>query len=828
MAGKDGIRVHIYGDYDDKQINKAIKNLQSLKSDAGNSESAFTKLGKSAIGLGAAFGVGFAGVNTLVNVFRDSIAEAQEAIKVNAATAQIIKATGSAANVTADQVADLSQRLSEQVAVDDELIQSSANLILTFKNVRNEGTGLAAIFDRTVLAAQDLAAAGFGDAESAAKMLGKALNDPERGLTALSRAGVTFTQQQKDQIKTLIQGGDVLAAQQVILAEVESQVGGVAGATATGIDRFTVYFDNLKEEIGLAILPFINALINGVIPAISTVTDLVRNSSKFFEENKTAVILATTAVIALTGAMLANRIGGVAFAIQYGINTAVTGAYTVAANLARIATVGLMGAMKAIPFVAIATAVVGLVTALDQGAEAQEAWRKEQENTLRATNGLRDETGKFTDKAIALGTASRFAHLSQRDLNGSISGTVGSAITAGNAMEGLTKKTWGLADAVLGAYREFIKFAQVSAASTKTTADQAERGIEAASALDTLAEATDRTTGSSRSAADAVEKLKVKWQEATAFITEDVTGLALTIRGKTQQISGDLVDNFQNKLTAFRGVVAEQTSIINEAQSTLDAYAQSVSNTILGKLNFATADATGTPLTPEQIVNLMLGDTAEQQGAVTALANSGLMTQLPEALAQKILNLPATAAIGLVDYLTQNPEALARLTENYNKLATDSLTLLGIPMANAFAKIGDIAAVAMIADAQKQIKESAAAFKRYVKNQLGTTITIDVKYNYINPPGGTPSIEERANGGPVSRGTPYVVGERGPELFIPDISGTIIPNGGAGGRATSGSMITVNVTAGMGTDGAQVGEQIVSALRAYERRNGALPITVAS
>jgi hypothetical protein len=41
-------------------------------------------------------------------------------------------------------------------------------------------------------------------------------------------------------------------------------------------------------------------------------------------------------------------------------------------------------------------------------------------------------------------------------------------------------------------------------------------------------------------------------------------------------------------------------------------------------------------------------------------------------------------------------------------------------------------------------------------------------------------------------------------------------------------MITVNVTAGMGTDGAQVGEQIVSALRAYERRNGALPITVAS
>ena len=125
MAAKDGIRVHIYGDYDDKQINKAIKGLNSLRQESAVSQSAFSKLGKSTIALGAAFGIGFAGVSSLVNVFRDSIAEAQEAIKVNAATAQIIKATGSAANVTAEQVADLSQSLSEQIAVDDELIHSS-------------------------------------------------------------------------------------------------------------------------------------------------------------------------------------------------------------------------------------------------------------------------------------------------------------------------------------------------------------------------------------------------------------------------------------------------------------------------------------------------------------------------------------------------------------------------------------------------------------------------------------------------------------------------------------------------------------------------------
>ena len=175
---KAPINVTISGDYNDKDIKRAMKDLQSLMKDGGKTESSFASLGKSAIGLGAAIGVGFAGFQSLTSFLSDSIAEAQEAIKVNAATAQIIKQTGNAANVTADQVADLSQRLSEQIAVDDELIQQSANLILTFKNIANQGEGLNAIFDRTVLAAQDLAAAGFGDAESAAKMLGKALLDP--------------------------------------------------------------------------------------------------------------------------------------------------------------------------------------------------------------------------------------------------------------------------------------------------------------------------------------------------------------------------------------------------------------------------------------------------------------------------------------------------------------------------------------------------------------------------------------------------------------------------------------------------------------------------
>jgi hypothetical protein len=64
----------------------------------------------------------------------------------------------------------------------------------------------------------------------------------------------------------------------------------------------------------------------------------------------------------------------------------------------------------------------------------------------------------------------------------------------------------------------------------------------------------------------------------------------------------------------------------------------------------------------------------------------------------------------------------------------------------------------------------------------------------------------------------YMVGERGPELFTPGAGGFITPNNRLGGGSSTN--ITINVTAGMGTNGAQVGEQIVNAIRRYERTSG--------
>jgi hypothetical protein len=159
----------------------------------------------------------------------------------------VVKATGGAANLTTKQIGELANAMSIKTGVDDEAIQSSMNLLLTFKAVRNEVGAGNDIFARASMAALDLGNV-FGSTDAAAKQLGKALSDPVKGVSALKKAGVDFTDAQRKQIKAFVDSGNVLGAQKLILKEVESQVGGTAAATATDFDRMKVAVGNVAED----------------------------------------------------------------------------------------------------------------------------------------------------------------------------------------------------------------------------------------------------------------------------------------------------------------------------------------------------------------------------------------------------------------------------------------------------------------------------------------------------------------------------------------------------------------------------------------------------
>jgi len=229
----------------------------------GFADDAKTGVSSAGASLGKVFGLAFSGAAVL-KLGTDAFKEAQEARKVAAQTAAVIKSTGGAANISAPQVGKLADKLSLLAGVDDEAVQGAENLLLTFTNVRNQVGAGNDIFNQATGTLLDMATALHTDASGGAIQLGKALNDPTKGIAALTRVGVTFTAQQKDQIKALQASGDILGAQKIILKELNTEFGGSAAAAATAEDKFSVTFKNIEEQLGTALLPVIDDVANGL------------------------------------------------------------------------------------------------------------------------------------------------------------------------------------------------------------------------------------------------------------------------------------------------------------------------------------------------------------------------------------------------------------------------------------------------------------------------------------------------------------------------------------------------------------------------------------
>ncbi|QOR55356.1 MAG: TP901 family tail tape measure protein [Phage 71_18] len=211
----------------------------------------------------------------VADFLKDAVAEGREALKVQRETENVVKSTGGAAHVTAGHVDALSQKLSLMAGVDDELVAHSENVLLTFTKVRNETGKGNDIFDQATTAALNMSAALGTDLQGATLQLGKALNDPIKGITALSRAGVSFTAQQKEQIKTLVAHGKTLDAQKLILKEFNTEFGGAAAAAADPMQKLGVVVKNLEETVGLALLPVINEAANVLGKYLPPALDLV-------------------------------------------------------------------------------------------------------------------------------------------------------------------------------------------------------------------------------------------------------------------------------------------------------------------------------------------------------------------------------------------------------------------------------------------------------------------------------------------------------------------------------------------------------------------------
>lgn len=327
----DQLTIKINGnisDYEEslKDITKKTQKLQdNLSSIAKKAAVAFVGLGAAITGSIAAFRV-------------------QEQVELK--TRQTIIATGEAAGLTAQEIFNMAGALQEVTAFGDEAIIGGQNLLLTFKNIGKD------VFPRVTEVMLDMSAAmGTGLKESAIQ-LGKALNDPKVGLTALQRVGITFTEAQKEQIKTMQELGDVAGAQKIILKELESQFGGIARTTAKGTGAFIQLKNivgDLVEDLGRELAP--------------TFIDVAQEAKEFFltlRDNKE--LIKTVATVLKFSLGLA---GIVAVAASVGVAilkvSAIIGALSAAFLPATIAATGFWAAVTG-P-IGIAVAGIALVTA---------------------------------------------------------------------------------------------------------------------------------------------------------------------------------------------------------------------------------------------------------------------------------------------------------------------------------------------------------------------------------------------------------------------------------------------------------------------------------
>lgn len=304
----------------------------------------------------------------------------KELSSVQAAMAQTeaaIRSTGGAAGISAKGVRDLAATLQQKSAVDAEVIQSGANLLLSFTNIRNVAGENNDIFNRANMTALDLSRAFGQDLKSSAIQLGKALNDPIQGVSALSRVGVQFTDVQKNQIKVLVESGNTLEAQKVILKELETQVGGSAEA-------YSKTLGGSLELMKINVEDLAGALIETLQPAITGIIAFAMKWLNWFN----SLDESTKSIIATIGVLVA-AIGPLIFVVGKAISTfkSLSAALTFVMNMnPYILAIGLL-----------ITAGIALYTNWDKvAAIAKVVWNNVKLTVLSAVEIMLDALSHFT------------------------------------------------------------------------------------------------------------------------------------------------------------------------------------------------------------------------------------------------------------------------------------------------------------------------------------------------------------------------------------------------------------------------------------------------
>jgi len=289
---------------------------------AGMSNGFGSKIKSSLMPVLGSLGIAF-GAMGIANFTRDMYSSAMAGQKADAVLSNITGSMhlfGKGTDAVITRLQDYATAEMKLTGIDDDLIKGAQSKLMTFSAVAKSAGTMGGAFDRATGLAMDLSAAGFGSLDSASVTLGKALQDPVKGVTALQRVGVSLSEAQKKQVAAFMKVNNVAGAQKIILDEVARQVGGTAEASATAGEKMKARWDDAVQSLGTTLMPVFDGIISFIsttfVPAMEGASGSVKGFLGWFGDNQ-AWLLPTLAGIGavLLGIAVNTAAMGIAAAV---------------------------------------------------------------------------------------------------------------------------------------------------------------------------------------------------------------------------------------------------------------------------------------------------------------------------------------------------------------------------------------------------------------------------------------------------------------------------------------------------------------------------------
>lgn len=727
MAGTQVGSIYYDLDLDTKDFTTKLDSSQK-------SIGAFSKVAEKQKDSWGAFSKVVAGASVAVGLFAANSVKAYfESETANSQLNAVLASTGGIAGVTSKSAIQLAKSLQNVTAFSDETVMSAESLLLTFTKISSD------IFPQATEMALDMSQALGVDVKESSIQLGKALQDPILGVTALRRVGVDFNEQAQKMIKNMVESGHSAQAQQFIMNELNTEFGKSArmfGMTVPGqLKILQNHFNDVQETIGKVI-----AL--GIAP-------IVQKAGQFVAANQNLVVSLAITAIAVVGfaASLVAVVGAAGLLI-----TILGGPLT----LIVLALSALLGVVVFKAAGKLQDKMADLTKGFDQGSKfiSQSAKKNLADGAGGAASDLtkkladidaqiKKSNSQFTENLAEMVKSARKRVV---DIKNQIDDETATFVQS----EDDKKRAFQQSQA------EMNKDHQRNVVDNKTAVDQenADYKLATQAKLDDYAKKIDAekqvgTSASRAKIADLQDQLQKELTSLDASHTDKITKLQLTLQRENEDYTAhyqEVEQQYQQdtdrakaehdkKLIDLQNSLNEQQDMLNRHNAEVNAVQDFQYRDDITKLVQSHQD--------------QLAEYQKQKNDV--IANAGQMTS---GIAGQLNSLPS------------------KINGDAFKLQGQAV---GDQMGGAFV---DAMKGAIDAAFKDSVRNPAARlwddFKNFFNNlsdmnkggslfKAGTTLKLSDFLHF-------------ADGGNITGGQPAIIGERGPELFIPRNSGTIIPN----------------------------------------------------